>query len=68
MVKAVEDGNFRIIAIDHVLEGIEYLTGVPAGSQNKAGSYAAKTVMGHAEASLAAYRKTLESNQPQKRV
>ena len=68
VVKAVEDGNFFIIAIDHVLEGIEYLTGVPAGLQNKAGSYAANTVMGHAEASLAAYRKTLESNQPQKRV
>ena len=68
VVKAVEEGNFCIIAIDHVLEGIEYLTGVPAGAQNQAGSYAANTVMGHAEASLAAYRKTLESNQPQKTV
>ena len=72
VVKAVEAGDFRIIAIDHVLEGIEYLTGVPAGApaltQSKVGSYAANTVMGHAEASLAAYRKTLESNQPQKSV
>jgi predicted ATP-dependent protease len=65
VMQAVENGDFRIIAIDHVLEGIEYLTGKPAGSQNKAGSYAVDTVMGHVEATLAGYRKTLESNTPQ---
>ncbi len=65
VIEAVKNGQFQIVAIDHVLEGIEYLTGVPAGSQNKAGSYAVNTVMGHADATLAAYRKTLESNQPQ---
>jgi predicted ATP-dependent protease len=65
VVQAVKNGQFHIIIIDHVLEGIEYLTGTPAGAQNKDGSYAANTVMGHAEATLAAYRKTLESNQPQ---
>ena len=68
--QAVESGKFHIITIDHVLEGIEYLTGVPAGApmlnQSMDGGYAANTVMGHAAASLAAYRKTLESNQPQK--
>ncbi len=64
VIQAVENGDFRIIAIDHVLEGIEYLTGKPAGLQNKAGSYAAESVMGHVEATLAGYRKTLESNQP----
>ena len=62
VVQAVEAGKFHIITIDHVLEGIEYLTGVPAGApaltQSKVDSYAADTVMGHAEASLAAYRKT----------
>jgi predicted ATP-dependent protease len=65
VIEAVKNRQFHIVAIDHVLEGIEYLTGVPAGSQNKAGSYAVNTVMGHADATLAAYRKTLESNQPQ---
>ena len=65
VVKAVEEGKFHIITIDHVLEGIEYLTGKPAGAQNKDGSYAVETVMGHVDATLAAYRKTLESNQPQ---
>ncbi len=66
VVQAVQDGQFHIITIDHVLEGIAYLTNTPAGAQNKDGSYAAESVMGHAEATLAGYRKTLESNQPKK--
>ena len=70
VLQAVNNGQFHIVAIDHVLEGIEYLTGTPAGAPNRAGSYAntysKNSVMGHAEATLAAYRKTLESNQPQK--
>ena len=68
VVKAVEEGKFHIITIDHVLEGIEYLTGKPAGAQNIDGSFAVGqypkgTVMGHVDVTLAAYRKTLESNQ-----
>jgi predicted ATP-dependent protease len=66
VMAAVKNGQFHIVAIDHVLEGIEYLTGTPAGALNKAGGYAPNTVMGHADATLAAYRKTLESNQPKK--
>ena len=66
VVQAVKNGQFHIVAIDHVLEGIEYLTGKPAGPQNMDGSYAANTVMGHVDSTLAAYRKTLESNQPKK--
>jgi predicted ATP-dependent protease len=61
VVDAVQAGQFHIITIDHVLEGIEYLTGIAAGTPEMASS-----VMGHANATLAAYRKTLESNQPQK--
>lgn len=66
VIQAVKDGQFHIITIDHVLEGIEYLTGVAAGAQDATGSYAANTVMGHAQSVLAAYRKTLESNQTKK--
>ena len=65
VVQAVKDGQFHIITIDHVLEGIAYLTGTPAGNIDAAGNYAAETVMGHAEATLAGYRKTLESNTKQ---
>ncbi len=55
VVQAVEQGQFHIIAIDHVLEGIAYLT-----------QHTADSVMTKAENTLAAYRKTLESNQPKK--
>ena len=65
VVQAVKDGQFQIITIDHVLEGIQHLVNVEAGEQDVAGNYAPDTVMGHAQAVLAAYRKTLESNQPQ---
>jgi len=64
VIDAVKQRKFQIITIDHVLEGIEFLTGVTAGSQDVAGYYAANTVMGHAQNMLASYRKTLESNQP----
>ncbi len=68
VLQAVKVGKFHIIAIDHVLEGIEFLTGVPAGSQSKtfgdiAPMYLDNSVMGHVEVTLAGYRKTLESNQ-----
>jgi predicted ATP-dependent protease len=55
VVAAVKAGQFHIIAIDHVLEGIAYLT-----------LQTADAVMAKAENTLAAYRKTLESNQPKK--
>jgi len=68
VVQAVKDDKFHIVVIDHVLEGIEYLIGVEAGDQDNEGQYAPHTVMGHAQAVLAAYRKTLEINQPHNKV
>jgi predicted ATP-dependent protease len=65
VVQAVKDGQFQIITIDHVLEGIQHLVGVNAGEKDASGSYPPNTVMGHAQAVLAEYRKTLETNQPQ---
>ena len=55
VIEAVENGQFQIIAIDHVLEGIAYLT-----------QHSAEAVMEKARATLAEYRKTLESNSPPK--
>lgn len=63
VVQAVKDGQFKIIAIDHVLEGISYLTGRDTGIKNQDGIYSAGTVMGEAQAVLARYRQTLERNQ-----
>jgi predicted ATP-dependent protease len=63
VIQAVEAGQFHIITIDHVLEGIHYLTGVAPGSQDASGSYPEATLMGCAQTTLASYRKTLETNQ-----
>lgn len=63
VVQAVHSGMFKIIAIDHVLEGIEFLTGVKAGSQEADGTYAGESLMAKAQAILASYRQTLERNQ-----
>jgi predicted ATP-dependent protease len=66
VVQAVAAKQFHIITIDHVLEGIAYLTGVAAGDMDMQQQYPTQTVMGHVQTALAGYRKTLESNQPQK--
>jgi predicted ATP-dependent protease len=63
VIAAVQAQKFHIIVIDHVLEGIEYLTGMEAGVQNHLGAYPENTVLGYAQQALANYRKTLESNQ-----
>ena len=44
VIKAVKDGMFHIYAIKTIDEGIELLTGVPAGKKNKNGQYPAGTV------------------------
>ena len=44
VIKAVKDGLFHIYAIKTVDEGIELLTGVPAGKKNKNGEYTVGTV------------------------
>lgn len=67
VIEAVKQGQFHIVTINHVLEGIEFLTGVAAGQQDAGGIYAPDTVMGHVQDVLASYRRTLESNQPYQR-
>jgi lon-related putative ATP-dependent protease len=39
VVKAVDEGRFHIYAIDNVAEGLEILTGVPAGRRQRNGRY-----------------------------
>jgi predicted ATP-dependent protease len=65
VVDAVKNGQFHIIAINHVLEGIQHLVGLEAGRKSSNGKYPSGTVMGHVQAVLAEYRKTFESNRPQ---
>ena len=44
VVDAVQQGQFHIYAVDTVDEGIEVLTGVPAGAMRRNGTYPAHTV------------------------
>ena len=44
VVKAVEDGKFHVYAVSSIDEGIEILTGMPAGKRGEDGSYAEDTV------------------------
>lgn len=63
VVQAVNNGMFKIIAIDHVLEGIAHLTDLDAGVQNADGTYQGDNLMARAQTVLANYRHTLERNQ-----
>lgn len=44
VVQAVKDGKFHIYAISTIDEGIELLTGVPAGKKDKNGKFPAGTI------------------------
>ncbi len=57
VVEAVEAGKFSIYAIDTVDDGIELLTGVPAGKANKKGQYPKGSVNYQVQQSLAEYYK-----------
>lgn len=63
VVTAVNNGMFKIIAIDHVLEGIAHLTECEAGVQEADGTYQGNSLMARAQTVLANYRYTLERNQ-----
>ncbi|MCB0018786.1 MAG: AAA family ATPase [Anaerolineales bacterium] len=54
VVAAVEAGQFTIYAVDTIDEGIEILTGLPAGQRDKEGSYPVDSVNGRVVARLAA--------------
>lgn len=55
----VADGRFHIWAVDTIEEGIELLTGVPAGEPDEEGNYAAGTVFGKVRDRLAAFAEEL---------
>jgi predicted ATP-dependent protease len=60
VVDAVARGLFQIHAAAQAGEGIELLTGVPAGELNAAGQYPRDSVLGHAQASLLAFRRACQ--------
>ncbi len=57
VVEAVDQGLFHIYTAEHVSDGIELLTGLPAGVADEAGNYPHGSVLGHAQKTLQAYRR-----------
>jgi predicted ATP-dependent protease len=55
VVEAVQDGKFTIWAIDSIDQGIEILTGVPAGTRLADGSYPRESIHDRIETSLRRY-------------
>ena len=53
VLDAVRDGLFRIYAVATIDEGIEILTGVPAGTRDDSGAFPADSINGKVEARLA---------------
>jgi ATP-dependent Lon protease len=54
VVAAVKRGAFRVYAVSTIDEGIELLTGVPAGARGKDGAYPADSINGKVDARLRA--------------
>ena len=55
VIESVRKGKFHIYAISNINEGIEILTGVPAGSKNKNGKFPLGTINYLAEEKLRKY-------------
>ncbi|MEX2236957.1 MAG: ATP-binding protein [Dehalococcoidia bacterium] len=52
VVEAVKSGRFHVWAVESIDQGIEILTGLPAGRPNARGSYPARSVHGRAIAHI----------------
>ncbi len=57
VLHAVEEGRFRVYAVSTIEEGIEVLTGVPAGEADDEGRYPADTVFGRVQERLDEYNR-----------
>ncbi|WP_124949580.1 Lon protease family protein [Sulfuriferula thiophila] len=57
VIDAVADSQFHIHVIDHVLDGLELLTGYPAGEQDESGIYTNNSVLGRAQKTLLRYHR-----------
>jgi len=60
VLEAVASNKFHVWPVEKIEQGIEILTGVPAGHQNGDGSFEAKTVFGIVDQRLAEMAKRLK--------
>ncbi len=62
VVEAVEAGRFHVYPVSTVEEGIEVLTGVPAGERDEEGAYPEDSLFGRAVARLEAIHEALKAS------
>lgn len=55
VVHAAREGRFHIYAVSHIDEGIELLTGIPAGVRDNDGQFSADSINGRVERRLTAF-------------
>jgi len=63
VVDTIKDGKFHIYAVESIDEGIEILTGVPAGEQHADGSFDKDTVNGAANEKLVKFAEQIKDYQ-----
>jgi predicted ATP-dependent protease len=63
IVEAVEQGLFHIYSAAHVSEGIELLTGLPAGIADGQGDYPHGSVLGRVQKTLQSYRRACQASE-----
>ena len=68
IIRAVDSGLFSIYAMEHVMQGLELLTGLPAGiiDEGRTNQYPTDTVLGHAQKALLAFRRACQLSQQPK--
>jgi predicted ATP-dependent protease len=59
VAQAIKDGKFRIYAVNSIDEGIEVLTGVPAGERGPDGRYPDGSINGRVEKKLRQFSEQL---------
>ena len=62
IIDTVKEGKFHIYAIENIEQGIEILTGVPAGRKDKNGRFPAGTINYLAYEKLKKYAKNAEKS------
>jgi lon-related putative ATP-dependent protease len=62
VVDAVAEGKFHVYAVNKIEEGIEILTGVPAGAVDEKGDYPAGTIYGLVQQKLAQYADAMKED------
>lgn len=61
IIEAVRNERFHIYAINHIEEGMELLSGVPAGEADENGEYPSDSIFGLVDKKLQEYNKALEN-------